>query len=80
MHKKKSIKIMFFTRFRTHFDDTPNVYEYVTIGRGTDLVYRPYLSLLANLTPDDLKPMTITHQDLPSQPESCGVDRYSLDK
>jgi hypothetical protein len=38
------------------FDDTPDVYEYDTIGRGMDTVYAPYLALLANLTPADLKP------------------------
>lgn len=38
------------------FDDTPDTYEYETIGRGTDVVYSPYLALLANLTPADLKP------------------------
>ena len=38
------------------FDDTPDMYEYDTIGRGTDTVYSPYLALLANLTPADLMP------------------------
>lgn len=38
------------------FDDTPEYYEYETIGRGKDTVYSPYLSLLANLTPADIKP------------------------
>lgn len=38
------------------FDDTPDTYEYDTIGRGTDTVYAPYLALLANLTPADLLP------------------------
>lgn len=38
------------------FDDTPDVYEYETIGRGKDIIHNPYLALLANLTPDDLKP------------------------
>lgn len=38
------------------FDDSPDVYEYVSISRGTDLVRRPYLALLANLTPADLAP------------------------
>lgn len=38
------------------FDDTPDTYEYDTIGRGTDVVYSPYLALLVNLTPADLKP------------------------
>lgn len=37
------------------FDDTPEVYEYQTVNR-TDVVYAPYLALLANLTPADLKP------------------------
>jgi hypothetical protein len=37
-------------------DDTPNRYEYGTIGRGSDVIERPYLALLANMTPDDLRP------------------------
>lgn len=37
------------------FDDTPDQYAYGTIGRGTDTIERPYLALLANLTPDDLR-------------------------
>jgi hypothetical protein len=38
------------------WDDTPNRYAYATIGRGTDVVEHPYLALLANITPDDLRP------------------------
>lgn len=38
------------------FDDTPERYEYGTIGRGSDIIERPYLALLANLTPADLRP------------------------
>lgn len=38
------------------FDDTPDTYEYETIGRGNDVVCSPYLALLANLTPADLLP------------------------
>src|SRR5690606_7283382 len=38
------------------FDDCPLSYEYATIGRGNDEVQRPYLALLANLTPSDLRP------------------------
>ncbi len=38
------------------FDDTPDVYEYASIARGNDKVAAPYLALLANLTPADLKP------------------------
>jgi hypothetical protein len=37
------------------FDDCPPRYEYGTISRGSDLVERPYLSLLANMTPADLR-------------------------
>ncbi len=38
------------------FDDTPERYESGTIGRGIDLVERPYLALLVNMTPADLAP------------------------
>ena len=38
------------------FDDTPDMYEYETIGRGSDIVRQPSLALLANLTPADLQP------------------------
>jgi hypothetical protein len=37
-------------------DDTPERYEYGSIGRGSDIIERPYLALLANLTTDDLRP------------------------
>jgi hypothetical protein len=38
------------------FDDTPATYEYVSVSRGSDVITAPYLALLANLTPADLKP------------------------
>ncbi len=38
------------------FDDTPDRYESGTVGRGTDVVERPYLAMLASLTPADLAP------------------------
>lgn len=38
------------------FDDTPESYEYGSIGRGNEIIEHPYLALLANMTPDDLKP------------------------
>jgi hypothetical protein len=38
------------------FDDCPPEYEYVTVGRGSDHITRPYLALLASLTPADLAP------------------------
>lgn len=38
------------------FDDCPERYEYDTIGRGSDIVERPYLALLASFTPADMKP------------------------
>ncbi len=36
------------------FDDCPERYEYVTTGRGSAVMDRPYLALLASLTPADL--------------------------
>lgn len=45
--------------YRGHFrrfDDCPASYTYSTIGRGRNTVERPYLALLANLTPADLTP------------------------
>lgn len=38
------------------FDDCPPSYQYLTIGRGANTIQRPYLALLANLTPADLAP------------------------
>ncbi len=37
------------------WDDCPSRYEYGTLGRGSDLVIEPYLALLANMTPADLR-------------------------
>lgn len=37
------------------FDDCKERYEYGTISRGSDVVERPYLALLCNLTPADLR-------------------------
>ncbi|CAA9265923.1 MAG: hypothetical protein AVDCRST_MAG93-2409, partial [uncultured Chloroflexia bacterium] len=45
--------------FRGHLrrlDDCPPTYEYVTVSRGSDLIERPYLALLASMTPADLRP------------------------
>ncbi|MEL7657910.1 MAG: DUF3987 domain-containing protein, partial [Bacillota bacterium] len=38
------------------FDDTPSNYENATILRGNEEVHQPYLSILADLTPADLRP------------------------
>jgi len=38
------------------FDDCPDRFRYATVGRGMDIVDRPYLAFLANITPADLKP------------------------
>lgn len=49
----------FMSEFRgllRRFDLNENDYRYGTIGRGEDIVHAPYLALLANLTPADLKP------------------------
>ena len=45
--------------FRGHlrrFDDTPVQFENATLSRGNEIVERPYLALLAILTPADLNP------------------------
>lgn len=39
------------------FDDCPERYEYITKTRGAEVVRRPYLAMLANLTPADLRPV-----------------------
>jgi hypothetical protein len=49
----------YMTEFRgilRRFDDCWDTYEYGTISRGTDFVKQPYLALLANMTPADLRP------------------------
>lgn len=38
-------------------DENPKDYEYVTIHRGSEVVEAPYLALLANVTPADMKPL-----------------------
>lgn len=38
------------------FDDGAESYEYASLSRGTDRIDRPYLSLLVNMTPADLRP------------------------
>lgn len=45
--------------FRGHLrilDDCPPSYAYDTVGHGLTIIKRPYLALLANLTPADLAP------------------------
>lgn len=39
------------------FDDCKPRYEYATVGRGNDVVERPYLALLASMTPADMRPI-----------------------
>ncbi|MFA5388080.1 MAG: DUF3987 domain-containing protein, partial [Candidatus Paceibacterota bacterium] len=43
------------------FDDCPTRYEYGTITRGTDMVELPYLALLANMTPADMRQAAAKH-------------------
>jgi len=38
------------------FDDGAETYEYATIGRGNERIKRPYLALMVNMTPADLRP------------------------
>lgn len=47
------------TEFRglmRRLDDTPERYECGTIGRGSDVIEHPYLSLLVSMTPADIAP------------------------
>lgn len=37
-------------------DDCPDIYRSATVGRGIDEIQRPYLAMLGNITPADLKP------------------------
>lgn len=39
------------------FDDCPNRYSRETIRRGVEVVEKPYLSLIGNITPADLRPV-----------------------
>lgn len=39
------------------FDDCKPRYEYATVGRGSNIVERPYLALLVSMTPADMRPI-----------------------
>jgi hypothetical protein len=45
-------------------DDHKDEYVYATIARGRDVLAKPYVSLLANVTPADLKPFIRAHSPL----------------
>ena len=38
------------------FDDCPSAYSYATIGRGENVIHRPYLAILASMTPANMAP------------------------
>lgn len=38
-------------------DDCKDRYEYGTVSRGSEVIERPYLALLANMTPADMRPL-----------------------
>lgn len=40
------------------FDDCPETYQYASIGRGLDAVKTPYVAMLGNMTPADLRRAT----------------------
>ena len=46
------------------FDDCPETYQYASIGRGMDAVSRPYVAMLGNMTPADLRRATAKHDAL----------------
>ena len=37
-------------------DDCLETYEYDTIARGSEIIHKPYLALLVNMTPSDIRP------------------------
>jgi hypothetical protein len=45
-------------------DDHKARYVYQTISRGRDIIHKPYISLLANVTPSDLQPFVKAHTSL----------------
>ena len=55
MMQKEGIMASFRSILR-RLDDHKPQYTYRTIGRGRETLYKPYLTLLANVTPADLKP------------------------
>ena len=55
MMTRKGVMSKYHGLFRVFHDNLPT-YEAATISRGKDSVKRPYLSLLATLTPADLQP------------------------
>jgi Bifunctional DNA primase/polymerase, N-terminal len=46
------------------FDDHKETYIYHTIGRARERIDKPYVTLLANLTPADLRPFATKHSAL----------------
>ena len=46
------------------FDDCPETYQYASIGRGLDEVQQPYIAMLGNMTPADLRRATRKHDAL----------------
>jgi hypothetical protein len=53
-----------FRRILRKFDDTDPTYEKGTIGRGIEVINRPYLALLGALTPADLAPFAYSGSSL----------------
>jgi Protein of unknown function (DUF3987) len=53
--KKKSGHMHEFSGMMRELDRGEDEYTLTTIGRGEDKVHKPYLSLLANVTPSDLR-------------------------
>jgi hypothetical protein len=52
---RKNSPMVEFRGIIRRFDDCPERYEYATLSRGNEVVERPYLALLANMTPADLR-------------------------
>ena len=63
MMQKDSVMASFRSIVR-RLDDHKETYVHHTIARGQEVLQKPYLTLLANVTPADLKPFVKAHSPL----------------
>jgi hypothetical protein len=62
MHKEGPMAA--FRGIMRRLDDHEEEFDSATISRGIDLLHKPYVTLLANVTPADLKPFLRSHSPL----------------
>jgi hypothetical protein len=61
---QKEGQMAHFRGIMKRLDDHEDEYSYATISRGRDILHKPYVTLLANVTPADLKPFFRTQSPL----------------